>query len=382
MSSPRPNSRTGGPGAITDPSVPRRRSGLAARFLRRRRAALAPVANDEQLALARDVLAEADVVHGDAFLALTGDKRFIFSESGRSFLMFGASGRAWVALGEPVGKAGERGEVEASFIERARSVRATPSFYAVGDEAARRLAGLGFVAEKVGERAVIDLPTFTLSGKGKKDLRWARNQAEKAGCRFEVRPPGPLADLETPLRRVSEQWLAGRGGREKRFSLGRFDPGYLEHFSLAIMWRGEDPVAFANIRTHAGLVTLDLMRFADDGPGGGMDPLFTELALWARGQGYLQLDLGLAPLAGLDDLERPTTVSRLGALIYARGGRFYGFEGLRAFKDKFDPCWEPAYIAAPSSWHAAAAAVAVASLTGGGLREILRRTRYNSSPAG
>ena len=43
----------------------------------------------------------------DALLALMGDKSFLFSESGRSFLMFATRGRTWVALGDPVGPPAE-----------------------------------------------------------------------------------------------------------------------------------------------------------------------------------------------------------------------------------------------------------------------------------
>lgn len=331
-----------------------------------------PVGDERQFALVQDILADADTVHEDAFLAFTGDKRFIFSDSGESFLMFGVRGRAWIAMGKPVGRAGEAAELEARFIALARSGRAWPSFYAVDPPSAERLASHRLIAEKVGERAIIDLAAFSISGKGKKDLRNARNQAEKAGCVFEVLDPNERDGLIASLKPVSDAWLAMRGGVEKRFSLGRFDPDYLRRFRLAVVLRNGTTVAFANIWTHGDLVTLDLMRFSDEEPGGGMDYLFTELTLWAQAQGFKELDLGLAPLAGLRDQERPSTVARLGAYVYARGGRFYGFEGLRAFKNKFDPVWEPAFICARNQWRVAASAVAVASLTGGGIRKILR----------
>ncbi len=50
------------------------------------------------------ILATAEDPDPAANLALLGDKRFLFSPSGESFLMFGVRGRTWVALGPPVGK--------------------------------------------------------------------------------------------------------------------------------------------------------------------------------------------------------------------------------------------------------------------------------------
>jgi phosphatidylglycerol lysyltransferase len=37
-------------------------------------------------------------------------------------------------------------------------------------------------------------------------------------------------------------------------------------------------------------------------------------------------------------------------LIYRHGEEFFNFEGLRAFKEKFDPVWTPQYIACPGGF--------------------------------
>jgi phosphatidylglycerol lysyltransferase len=55
----------------------------------------------------------------------------------------------------------------------------------------------------------------------------------------------------------------------------------------------------------------------------------------------------MAPLSGLPRHRLASRWSRLGALIYRRGDRFYNFEGLRAFKEKFKPEWRPRYLAYP-----------------------------------
>lgn len=321
------------------------------------------------------MISAAESLRGDPFLAFTGDKRFFWSVSGKTFLMFAATGRAWIVMGEPIGRDDEKAPLAATFAETARNAHAWPAFFDVGAAFADEMSDHRFRAEKTGERAAVDLKVFSLSGRGKKDLRFARNLAHKNNCRFEVRPPGALGSLKPSLRRVSDAWLERRGGVEKSFSLGRFDPDDLARFCLALVYRGENIVAFSNIWTCQNYATMDLMRYADNEPGGGMDYLFTELCLWAQAAGFSTLDLGLAPLAGLGEQESPSSVARLGGLVYARGERFYGFEGLRAYKDKFDPRWEPAYILAGNAWRAGAAAVAVASLTGGGVRKLLRATR-------
>src|SRR5262249_53541722 len=80
-----------------------------------------------------------------------------------------------------------------------------------------------------------------------------------------------------------------------------------------------------------------------------MDLLFIGLIDRAKAEGYRWFNLGMAPLAGLPTHRLASRWSRLGAFLYRRGDRFYNFEGLRAFKDKFDPNWRPRYLAFPGS---------------------------------
>jgi phosphatidylglycerol lysyltransferase len=75
-----------------------------------------------------------------------------------------------------------------------------------------------------------------------------------------------------------------------------------------------------------------------------MDYLFLQLIRYASAQGFKRFNLGMAPLSGLSREPLSSTWSKLGGLIYAHGERLYGFAGLRAFKAKFSPRWEPLYI--------------------------------------
>jgi phosphatidylglycerol lysyltransferase len=67
----------------------------------------------------------------------------------------------------------------------------------------------------------------------------------------------------------------------------------------------------------------------------------------AKADGYRSFSLGMAPFSGLPQHRLASGWSRVGNLLYHRGGRFYNFEGLRTFKEKFKPDWRPRYLAWP-----------------------------------
>ena len=66
-------------------------------------------------------------------------------------------------------------------------------------------------------------------------------------------------------------------------------------------------------------------------------------------------------------------MSRIGAFVFEHGGSVYGFEGLRAFKEKFHPVWEPLYLAAPTARALPRTLADVAILTSGGLTQMFRK---------
>ena len=322
----------------------------------------------EEVERARQALASAELAPPEAELALLGDKALLFSPSGRSFIAYRVRGRRWIAMGEPAGLRSERLELLWAFALLADSYGGAAVFYSVGEGLLADLATLGLAVRKVGEAAVIETARFTTEGKGKQNLRTAVNRAEREGAAFEVAPPGAARALQSELRAVSDAWLKHHNGSEKAFSLGRFDLDYLDRQPLALVRENGRIVAFANLLTGAGgsEVMIDLMRYDPAGPNGVMDYLFTRTAQWAREQGVARLDLGMAPLSGLEDRRMAPVFARVGALVFEEGGAVYGFQGLRAYKAKFDPVWRPVFIAAPPSTPLPLALLDVALLTSGG----------------
>jgi len=106
-------------------------------------------------------------------------------------------------------------------------------------------------------------------------------------------------------------------------------------------------MAFANLwpTQDKAVLTLDLMRYDPASPPSIMEYLFLQLIAWARDNGYAQFSLGLAPLAGLEAKPLSSAWHKIASVIYQLGGEVYNFQGLRAYKEKFRPHWEPRYFA-------------------------------------
>jgi phosphatidylglycerol lysyltransferase len=148
----------------------------------------------------------------------------------------------------------------------------------------------------------------------------------------------------------------------------------MENFDCAVVRKAGVVVAFANLwRAGTEEISVDLMRFNDAAPKGVMDYLFVETILYGQAQGYKWFSLGMAPLSGLESHELASTWHRVGHTIFEHGESFYNFEGLRAFKDKFDPEWEPRYLAAPGGLATPRVMYDAAVLISGGLKEIFVR---------
>jgi phosphatidylglycerol lysyltransferase len=308
-----------------------------------------------------------------ANLALLGDKLFLFAESGRAFIMYRVQGRCWVALGDPVGPSEERAELLWRFAELADEHNGWPAFYQVGRENLPLYLELGLGLVKLGEEARVPLAEFSLDGGSRKSMRHTRHKMEADGIRFEVVPREAVPPLLDELRAVSDSWLAGKRTREKGFSLGFFSPEYLARFPMALVRRAGRIVAFANVWRGADgeEMSVDLMRFSADAPAGVMDYMFVELLLHARQEGFRSFNLGMAPLSGLDDRALAPMWARVGALVFRHGDQLYNFRGLREYMDKFDPIWEPRYLASPGGLALPRILAGVATIVSGGLKGVL-----------
>ncbi|MFZ1748052.1 MAG: phosphatidylglycerol lysyltransferase domain-containing protein, partial [Nitrospirales bacterium] len=234
---------------------------------------------------------------------------------------------------------------------------------------------MGLALLKLGEEARVDLREFSLEGRNRKELRYAYRRSAKEGALFEVVPANQVNGIMEELRQVSDEWLKEKNTAEKGFSVGQFSEVYLSQFDCAVIrWEGRI-VGFANIwmAPEGQEISVDLMRHRTSIPHGSMDFLFTHLMLWGKEQGYRWFNLGMAPLSGLQNHPLSSVWNQIGTFIFRHGEHFYNFEGLRTYKEKFDPGWTPKYLAAPGGLALPRMLFDVAALVSGGTKEIFHK---------
>jgi phosphatidylglycerol lysyltransferase len=248
-------------------------------------------------------------------------------------------------------------------------------FYQVGRENLHYYLDLGLNVLKLGEEAHVPLTTFSLEGSARKGLRYTKRKLEKEGYQFEVLSIQEVPSRLPVFKNISDAWLVEKNTKEKGFSLGFFDPDYLKSFPVAVVVNGGQTVAFANIWPGAAKeeLSIDLMRFRPEAHPGVMEYLFIQIMLWGKEAGYRWFNLGMAPLAGLEDRTLAPLWNRLGAFIFQHGENFYNFQGLRQYKEKFIPEWRLKYLASSGGLALAQILANLATLISGGVKGIFTK---------
>ena len=327
----------------------------------------------EELQRVREVAGRSQDVTG--FLGLLGDKNLLWSAKGNAFIMYAITPRYWIAMSDPVGDPAEYADLVWQFREQAYRHAAHAVFYQVSDKHLPLYLDRGLILLKMGEEARIFLTDFSLEGSKRENQRKTRNRFSKNGYDFRVLEQEELIARMPELRRISDQWLATKNAREKAFSLGFFDADYIRNTPVGIIEKDGRVYAFANywqLDNHHD-ISIDLMRYDPESPTNMMEYLFVESILWAQKNGYQWFSLGMAPLSGMEQHALAPLWHKIGNIIYKHGEDFYNFEGLHAYKSKFNPVWRPRYLAVPPGPRIPLVLLSISKIIAGGLTSIFRK---------
>jgi phosphatidylglycerol lysyltransferase len=147
---------------------------------------------------------------------------------------------------------------------------------------------------------------------------------------------------------VTRSWLRQNGRAERGFALGYHDRSYLARSPIYALYDAHDRlIAFANgIHSYnPKQATIDLMRYRHEAETGVMDYLSLCIMQHLYNTGWKEFSFGLAPLSGLDAEVNRNLESRALARLARINVSSFSFDGLRRYKNKFKPRWEPRYLA-------------------------------------
>jgi phosphatidylglycerol lysyltransferase len=274
----------------------------------------------------------------DYFKYWPADKSYFFGKKTDGFIAYGVHQNICIAVANPIGPD------PAKLIDEFSNYCATQGWQQVFvpvDELHRSLyKAKKFRSIKIGDCALIDLKQFSLETSQTKNMRNITNRFTKKNYRvgFMTHP----YDF-TSLRQVSDAWLSN-GRQERSFLMGYFDTTYLNKSRIFTL---HDPsnklIGFINIQPNYSQTrsSIDLMRMSPDAASNAMDFLLSQLFTVLHQEGWQQIDIGLAPFSGLDTSRAS---ERTLHLLYTYANRLFAFKGLRRFKDKYQPTWEPQYL--------------------------------------
>lgn len=287
----------------------------------------------------------------DYFKIWPHDKHYYFDRNNEAGISYHVTRGVALVVGNPFGNPKRFGSLIDEFSELCFVNDWLPAFIHVSSQYRKLYETRRLHLQKIGEEATVDVAAFQ-SVRNDKYFRQIRNRFEKLGYSVSVETGPHSHETIERLRKITAEWLKRPGKAERGFMLGYFNEEYLQNSRLALLYDADKRIqGFMNLvpTYEEGTANYDLLRCSDATPGNANDFLLLGLIEQLHAENIQTLNLGLCPLAGVDapDSEETTLVDQALRFVFANGDRFYSFSGLRRFKAKYHPDWEPRYIAYP-----------------------------------
>lgn len=273
------------------------------------------------------------------------DKLIYRSPDMDGFISYRISGNFAVVLESPVTAEENLSAFISSFDKYCFESGVKSFYYRVAEETLAPFIANGKKRLYLGQEGVVDLTTFTLDGGSRKSIRNALKKVTEKGFQAKIYTAPVKDGLLQKLKSVSDEWLRDTEREEIVFSQGMFDWEELKNQTIITVENAEEKiVAFLNIIPDyaKGEGTYDLIRKTRDAPNGVIDFILVELFKYLKDNGYTSVNIGFAPLSGLEDPKNLTERSM--KFAYEKIRSFSHYKGLRDAKDKFSPVWHNKYL--------------------------------------
>jgi lysyl-tRNA synthetase class 2 len=292
--------------------------------------------------------------HGDrdslGYFALRNDKSVIWSPTGKACVCYRVVSGVMLASGDPLGDPEAWPGAISPFLDEAARHAWAPAVMGcseLGAEVWCREGGL--TALELGDEAIVEVASFSLSGRSMRNVRQMVSRVARAGYVAEIRRIRDISrDELDAIVRVADSWRGSQTERGFSMALGRI--GARGDEDCVLVTAKEDGVVRAVLQLvpwGTDGLSLDLMRRDRNAQPGLNDFLITETIKAAPGLGVKRLSLNFAVFrAALERGERigagPVLRAWRNLLIFM--SRWFQIESLYKFNAKFCPEWQPRFF--------------------------------------
>lgn len=300
------------------------------------------------LQIAKKIVEVAD--RPSAVLALQGDKRFLFNKEQTALVTFASHHKSCVALGNPIGETEAAFQIAWDFKEMCQQQSLWPVFFLVDNRFAALYQEMNLKLFHVGDQALVDLHQVDAVPQVGSPLHDSWESVKDSGYEFNIVQGEELQALLPVLERIDQEWQSGRGGLPLKFSIGRFNHESLLHGPVGLVKKADQIEGFLTLWLGVAQdeFAVGLARYTSETPAEILDFMLIEAIRWGQSEQYRFLDLGEAPMADWHSAEHIEMRSQLMSLAFRFGKHFYSYQGVRNYKDRFSPVWNPIYVASPA----------------------------------
>ncbi len=285
----------------------------------------------------------------DYFKVWPHDKNYFFNEQKTACIAYSVHRGVALVIGDPFGAVSEFSKTLDEFMDYCLLNDWLPAFIHTRPHFSKLYKSHDFNLQKIGEEARVNCKDFLDNVATNKYFRNINNRFENQGYTTEVLSPPHSKESLRRLRSISNEWLTLPNKAERGLMIGFFDENYLNTSTIVVLKDSLHQIhAFINKLPsfNTDTASYDMIRHTKSSPSNSVDYLLINFIKYANSIGYEYVNLGLSPLAGVDNLDSENSIlNRTLSFIYANSTRFYSFQGLYRFKQKYQPNWSNRYIA-------------------------------------
>ncbi|TWP36248.1 bifunctional lysylphosphatidylglycerol synthetase/lysine--tRNA ligase LysX [Leekyejoonella antrihumi] len=300
----------------------------------------------EELAVRRLLLE-----HGEhdslGYFATRRDKAVIFAPDGRAAVTYRVEGSVSVASADPIGLPSSWSAAVQAWLQQCRTQGLYAAVLSSSEEGTKRYVAAGLKAFPLGDEAIIDVDSFSLSGRTMRPVRQAVSRISRAGYSCRVRRHHELSPEELRMiEQLADRWRGNEAERGFSMALNRLgDPAD----GRCVLVTAHD--ASGTIRGFLSFVpwgvrgvSLDLMRRDRDAENGLNEYLVAKLIELGPEHGIRRVSLNFAVFRNVfnnADQVGAGPVTKVTDSLLSFASRFYQLETLYRSNEKYRPEWVP-----------------------------------------